>query len=35
MAAQEARFEGRKEKTEMFWRHIGDLYTDVILSLKC
>jgi len=29
MAAPEARFEGGKEKTEMLWRHMGALYTDM------
>jgi len=34
MAAPEVRFEGRKEQTEMFWHHIGDLYTDVDYSFS-
>jgi len=35
MAAQESRFEGGKEQTEMLWRHIGDLLlTRIIVSLE-
>jgi len=32
MAAPEARFEGEKEQTEMLWRHMCDLYTNVDYS---
>ena len=34
MAAPKARFEGRKEKTEMMLRHTGALYTDADYSFS-